>query len=69
MNRQSLAPAELFSSTDFGFAQVVSVEGKRMVFCAGQTSGDKDNKLVGRDDLGQRGCNPVTPQLRKSVNP
>jgi enamine deaminase RidA (YjgF/YER057c/UK114 family) len=44
----------LFSSADFGFAQAVSVEGKRLVFCAGQTAWDKDNNIVGADDLGRQ---------------
>ncbi len=54
MNRQSLHPVGLFSSADFGFAQAVSVEGKRLVFCAGQTAWDKDNNIVGADDLGRQ---------------
>ena len=52
MSRQSLQPADLFSSTDFGYAQVVSAEGRKLIFCAGQTAWDKDIKLVGGDDLG-----------------
>ena len=54
MSRQSLQPADLFPSADYGFAQVVSAEGKRIVFCAGQTAWDKDNNLIGGDDLGQQ---------------
>ncbi|MFT4822956.1 MAG: enamine deaminase RidA (YjgF/YER057c/UK114 family) [Halioglobus sp.] len=54
MTKQSLQPADLFSSADFGFAQAVSVEGKRLIFCAGQTAWDKDNNIIGGDDLGQQ---------------
>ena len=54
MNRQSLHPAGLFPSADFGFAQAVSVEGKKLIFCAGQTAWDKDTNIVGAGDLGQQ---------------
>lgn len=54
MSKQSLHPADLFPSADFGFSQVVTVEGKRLIFCAGQTAWDKDTKLVGGDDLGKQ---------------
>jgi enamine deaminase RidA (YjgF/YER057c/UK114 family) len=51
MSRQSLQPDTLFASGDFGFAQVVSCEGKKLVFCAGQTAWDKELNIVGEDDL------------------
>ena len=54
MSRQSFQPADLFPSADFGFAQVVAAEGKKLVFCAGQTAWDKDNNLIGGDDLGKQ---------------
>lgn len=54
MSRQSLQPATLFPSADYGFAQVVSAEGKKLIFCAGQTAWDKDNNLIGGDDLGKQ---------------
>ena len=54
MSRQSFQPADLFPSTDYGFAQVVSAEGKKIIFCAGQTSWDKDNNLIGENDLGKQ---------------
>ena len=54
MGKQSFQPAELFPSTEYGFSQVVTAEGKRLVFCAGQTAWDKDNNIIGGDDLGQQ---------------
>jgi len=54
MSRQSLQPADLFPSADFGFSQVVSAEGKKLIFCAGQTAWDKDNNIIGGDDLAQQ---------------
>lgn len=54
MTRKSLQPAALFPSADYGFAQVVSTEGKKLIFCAGQTAWDKDNNLIGGDDLGKQ---------------
>ena len=54
MSRESLQPADLFPSTDYGYAQVVSAEGKKVIFCAGQTSWDKDNNIIGENDLGKQ---------------
>jgi len=54
MAKQSLQPADLFPSADYGFAQVVAAEGKKILFCAGQTAWDKDNNLIGADDLGKQ---------------
>jgi enamine deaminase RidA (YjgF/YER057c/UK114 family) len=51
MSRQSFQPDTLFASTDFGFAQVVSCEGRKLVFCAGQTAWDRELNIVGEDDL------------------
>ena len=54
MSRQSIQPDALFPSAEFGFAQVVAVEGKKLVFCAGQTAWDKEMKIVGEYDLGRQ---------------
>jgi len=54
MSRHSLQPAGLFPSADYGFAQVVAAEGKKLVFCAGQTAWDRDNNIIGGDDLGRQ---------------
>lgn len=54
MSRRSLQPADLFPSADYGFAQVVEAEGKKIIFCAGQTAWDKDNNLIGAGDLGKQ---------------
>jgi enamine deaminase RidA (YjgF/YER057c/UK114 family) len=54
MSRQSLQPTDLFPSANYGFAQVVSAEGKKMIFCAGQTAWDKDNNIIGGDDLAKQ---------------
>ena len=54
MPRQSLQPDDLFPSSDFGFAQVVTTEGKKLVFCAGQTAWTRDMQIVGEYDLGKQ---------------
>ena len=54
MAKQFLQPADLFPSAEYGFAQVVAAEGKKLIFCAGQTAWDKDNNIIGGDDLGQQ---------------
>jgi len=54
MPRQSLEPVGLFSSSPFGFSQVVTTDAKKLIFCAGQTAWDENKNIVGGDDLGQQ---------------
>jgi len=49
--KESLAPDTLFSSTEFGFAQVVTSRQGKFVHCAGQTAWDKNMQIVGEGDL------------------
>jgi enamine deaminase RidA (YjgF/YER057c/UK114 family) len=53
-HKESLTPDTLFSSTDFGFAQVVTSRQGKFVHCAGQTAWDKDMRIVGEGDLGRQ---------------
>lgn len=48
---QAIQPEGLFSSTQFGFSQVVVSSGQKMVHCAGQTANDKDLNIIGQGDL------------------
>lgn len=54
MSKKSHQPADMWPSAQYGFAQVVTTEAKKLVFCAGQTAWDKECNLVGGDDLGQQ---------------
>lgn len=60
MKKQSFHPAKLFQTTDYGFSHVVSTEGKRMIFCSGQASQDKNGNVTGKNNLGE--------QIRKSMD-
>lgn len=51
MSRQSIQPDNLFESSPYGFSQVVACSGQRLVYCAGQTAGDKDMNFLGAGDL------------------
>lgn len=44
-------PKELFNSTQYGFSQAVSAEGKRIVTLSGQVAWDADENLTGAGDL------------------
>lgn len=44
-------PKELFNSTQYGFSQAVSAEGKRIVTVSGQVAWDADENLTGAGDL------------------
>lgn len=53
MNRTMLAPAGIFESRPFGFAQVTVVRTPfgRLVHVAGQVAWDADRNLVGPGDV------------------
>lgn len=51
MSNQTIQPENLFNSSPYGFSQVVVSEGKKLVFCAGQTANDKDLNIIGKGDL------------------
>lgn len=59
MKKQSFHPANLFKTSEYGFSHVVSAEGKRLIFCSGQASQDKNGNVIGLNDLGE--------QIRKSM--
>jgi len=52
--KKSLTPDTLFSSTEFGFAQVVTSRQGKFVHCAGQTAWDKNMQIVGAGDLARQ---------------
>ncbi len=54
MQKKSLTPGTLFSSTEFGFAQVVTSRQDKFVHCAGQTAWDKDMQIVGAGNLARQ---------------
>lgn len=51
MTHQRINPPTLFDSAPFGFTQVVKSRGDATVYCAGQTSWDKNGQLVGAGDF------------------
>ena len=51
MKRQHINSENLFPSLQFGFSQVVSVQGGRTIHCAGQTAWDKDLNVIGEGDF------------------
>ncbi len=56
MSRTTLAPAGLFESRPFGFAQVsvVATPSGRSVHVAGQVAWDADRNIVGAGDIGKQ---------------
>ena len=51
MKIQHINPDSLFPSLQFGFTQVVSTQGGRTIRCSGQTTWDKDMKIIGEGDF------------------
>lgn len=51
MNKKCIDPESLFNSKQYGFSQVVSIDSGRMIFISGQVAWDKNQIIVGEDDL------------------
>lgn len=51
MQKQAINPPHLFSSTPYGFSQIVVTSPGRLVFISGQVAWDEHLNLVGEGDL------------------
>jgi enamine deaminase RidA (YjgF/YER057c/UK114 family) len=51
MNKKCINPKELFSSTQYGFSQIVISEYGKNVFISGQVAWDENLNIVGKNDL------------------
>ena len=51
MENITFNPGSLFNSRQYGFSQVVVAEPGRMVFVSGQVGWDKDENIMGKNDL------------------
>src|ERR1041384_6867364 len=51
MPKEYINPDSLFPSSPYGFSQVVTATGKKMVFISGQTAWDEGKNIVGRDSV------------------
>jgi len=51
MKRESINPKSLFDSRQYGFSQVIISDPGKMVFISGQVAWDKNENVVGENDL------------------
>lgn len=51
MPKEHLNPPELFQSRQYGFSQIVTVEGGKTVYISGQVAWDANQQIVGTGDL------------------
>ncbi len=51
MPRQTINPASLYDSRQYGFSHAATSAGKKTIHCAGQVAWDKNCKLVGANDI------------------
>ena len=51
MPKEYINPTNLFPSLPYGFSQVVTATGRRMVFISGQTAWDTQKNIVGEDSV------------------
>ncbi|WP_235297455.1 RidA family protein [Portibacter marinus] len=49
--RKTKSPKSLWNSTPYGFSQVAYAESGQCVFISGQVAWDKDQSIVGRNDI------------------
>lgn len=52
MKRETINPASMYGSVQYGFSQAVKEDGKVTIHCAGQVAWDKDYNVVGKGDVG-----------------
>ena len=53
MTREAINPDSMFESTQYGFSHAVKSSGTTTtIYCAGQVAWDKDQNLVGGDNIG-----------------
>jgi len=51
MSKETVNPAELFDSQQYGFSQIVIASGGRTVYLSGQVAWDAEQQIVGPGDL------------------
>ena len=51
MKKECINPKELYSSTQYGFSQIVISQPGKIVFISGQVAWDKNLNIVGVNDL------------------
>jgi 2-iminobutanoate/2-iminopropanoate deaminase len=51
MPKEYINPKELYPSLQYGFSQVVTSCGGKMVFLSGQVAWDEQQQMIGPDDL------------------
>jgi 2-iminobutanoate/2-iminopropanoate deaminase len=51
MTKEYINPEELFPSLQYGFSQIVTSTGGKMVFISGQVGWNERQEMVGPDDL------------------
>jgi enamine deaminase RidA (YjgF/YER057c/UK114 family) len=51
MSKEYINPNNLFPSLPYGFSQIVTATGRKMVFISGQTAWDERKDIVGGDSV------------------
>ena len=51
MSKEYINPNNLFPSLPYGFSQIVTATGRKMVFISGQTAWDERKDIVGEDSV------------------
>ncbi len=52
MTNETINPESLYATTPMGYSHAVKARGKTTIHCSGQIAWDKENNLVGANDIG-----------------
>ena len=63
MTRETINPAAMYDSLQYGFSHATKTQGETVIHCAGQLAWDKNGKLVGENDLAKQ-----TEQVFKNLH-
>lgn len=63
MTRETINPAVMYDSLQYGFSHATKTQGGTVIHCAGQLAWDKNGQLVGENDLAKQ-----TEQVFKNLH-
>lgn len=63
MTRETINPAAMYDSLQYGFSHATKTQGETVIHCAGQLAWDKNGQLVGENDLAKQ-----TEQVFKNLH-
>ncbi len=54
MTRETINPAAMYDSLQYGFSHATKTQGETVIHCAGQLAWDENGEMVGKNDLAKQ---------------